>query len=117
MAFLHPGTTGRADLHLEPLAVTPRQACLLLRIGNTHLYELLGAGELDSYKDGRARRITMDSIRRRIARLLATATATGAATEDTPQPHRPIRKAEHDRLLGRRRPQPRPQEEKPGGAA
>jgi hypothetical protein len=46
MAFLHPGTTGRADLHLEPLAVTPRQACLLLRIGNTHLYELLGAGSL-----------------------------------------------------------------------
>lgn len=56
---------------LEPLAVTPREACRLLSIGNTRLYELIAAGELESYLDGRARRITMESIRARVARLLA----------------------------------------------
>jgi excisionase family DNA binding protein len=88
MASLHPGITGRADL--EPLAVSPRQACVLLNVGLTRLYQLLRDGELASYRDGRARRITMKSIRRRIARLLA-ASATGAATE-AHQPPRPRRK-------------------------
>jgi hypothetical protein len=40
-------------------------------VGNTRLYELLSAGELESYLDGRARRITMASIRTRVARLVA----------------------------------------------
>jgi len=76
------------DSHLEPLAITPRQACVLLGIGNTRLYQLIGNGELESYLDGRARRITMHSIRRRVARLLAGTGATGVATEATPQPRR-----------------------------
>jgi hypothetical protein len=54
-----------------PLVVSPRVACVMLNIGTTRLYQLIGAGELDSYLDGRVRRITIDSIRRRIARLLA----------------------------------------------
>jgi len=57
----------------EPLAVSPRQACMLLSIGNTRLYELIGNGELVAYKDGRARRVTMQSIRARVARLSAAA--------------------------------------------
>jgi excisionase family DNA binding protein len=69
----------------EPLAVTPRQASRLLSIGNTKLYALLAAGELDSYRDGRSRKIVMASIQRRIARLLAEPGATG--TQATP-PHR-----------------------------
>jgi excisionase family DNA binding protein len=80
MASLDPGITGRGPNHLEPLAVTPRQACVLLNVGNTKLYQLLGSGELESYLDGGARRIPMDSIRRRITMLLASANATGAAT-------------------------------------
>jgi excisionase family DNA binding protein len=114
MASLHPGITGRADYHLEPLAVTPRQACILLGIGNTHLYQLIRGGELESYLDGRARRITMRSIHRRIMRLLASASASGTATEDTPQPRSPGRKAEHDRWSGHRRPRPNPQGGEPG---
>src|SRR6516164_314431 len=102
MASLHPGITGRADNHLEPLAVTPRQACVLLGVGNTRLYQLIRGGELESYLHGRARRIT---------RLLASASATGTATEDTPQSRRPGRKAEHDRWSGHRRPRPKPQED------
>ena len=73
MSSLHPGVTGRESL--EPLAVTPRQACTLLSIGNTRLYELIGTGQLDSYLEGRARRITMESIQRRVARLVVEAGA------------------------------------------
>jgi hypothetical protein len=54
-----------------PLVVSPRVACVMLDIGTTRLYQLIGTGELDSYLDGRVRRITVDSISRRIARLLA----------------------------------------------
>jgi excisionase family DNA binding protein len=108
MASLHPEITGRADL--EPLAVTPRQACFLLSVCNTHLYELIRSGELESYLDGRARRITMHSIHRRIKRLLVSASATGPATEDTPRPQRPGRKAEHDKWSRHRRPRAKPQE-------
>jgi excisionase family DNA binding protein len=51
MATIRPEVTGRA---LEPLAVSPRQACLLLGVGNTRLYQLIGAGELEAYHEGRA---------------------------------------------------------------
>jgi excisionase family DNA binding protein len=74
MATIHAGVTGRAGSdQLEPLAVSPRQTCLLLNIGNTRLYELIRNGELDTYREGRARRITMESIRHRVERLLADA--------------------------------------------
>jgi excisionase family DNA binding protein len=109
----HPRITGRAD-NLEPLAASPREACVLLNVGVTRLYQLLRDGELESYLDGRARRITMASIRRRVTRLLASASATGTATEDTPQSRRPGRKAEHDRWSARQRPHLKPQEDDPG---
>jgi excisionase family DNA binding protein len=81
----HPGITGRkAGDELEPLAVSPRQACLLLGVGNTRLYELIRNRELDSYQEGRARRITLESIRRRVAGLVAAASATDAAIEAAP---------------------------------
>jgi excisionase family DNA binding protein len=54
----------------EAFVVTPRRARHLLAIGNTRLYELLNAGELESYRDGGARRITMASIHRYIVRRL-----------------------------------------------
>jgi len=54
-----------------PLVVSPHVACTILNIGTTRLYQLIGAGELDTYLDGRARKITIASIHRRIARLLA----------------------------------------------
>jgi excisionase family DNA binding protein len=57
---------------IEPLAVSPRQACRLLGCGLTRLYELIGAGQLESYLDGRSRRITTRSIKARIERLLAS---------------------------------------------
>jgi excisionase family DNA binding protein len=77
----HPDITGRrsADI-VEPLAVSPRDACRLLAIGNTRLYELLERGELVSYREGRARRITVASIRGRIAEL------SGAGVQPPAQP-------------------------------
>jgi len=43
----------------------------MLNCGNTRLYELIGAGELDSFLDGRSRKITVESIQRYIERQLA----------------------------------------------
>jgi excisionase family DNA binding protein len=74
MGTLRPEVTGHAvGDQIEPLAVSPRRACRLLSVGNTRLYELIAAGEIESYRDGRSRRITMASIRGRIARLVASA--------------------------------------------
>jgi excisionase family DNA binding protein len=85
MEALDPGATGRSPASKnddEPLAVSPRQACRLLGIGNTRLYELIGAGELVSYHEGRARRITMASIRARVVRL------AGVANSESSPPRR-----------------------------
>jgi hypothetical protein len=55
----------------ERLVVSPRHARRLLDTGNTRLYELLAAGELDSFLEGRSRKITVESIHRFIDRRLA----------------------------------------------
>jgi len=55
------------------LVVSPSKAMRMLDCGRTRLYQLLDAGELDSYLDGRARRITVESILRRIKRKLEEA--------------------------------------------
>jgi hypothetical protein len=65
-----PKSTG--NLHdSDRLLVRPRRACHVLDCGTTHLYDLLNAGELESFVDGRARWITVESIRRYIAERLA----------------------------------------------
>jgi excisionase family DNA binding protein len=56
---------------IEPLVVTPREACTLLGIGNTRLYKLIGDKEIDSYREGRARRIPLSSIKSYVARHVA----------------------------------------------
>src|SRR5262245_3778153 len=69
---------------IEPLAVPPRVAWHLLGCGNTHGYALIADGELESYLDGRARKITMRSIKAYIARRLAA----NRATTEAPLPRR-----------------------------
>ena len=54
-----------------PLVVSPARAKVLLDCGTTRLYQLLGAGELESYKDGKCRKIIFQSIERYIARRVA----------------------------------------------
>jgi hypothetical protein len=74
MATNRPKVTGRAvKIGPEPLLVRPRSAWRMLNCGNTHGYALLKAGELESFLDGRARKITVESIHRLIARRLALA--------------------------------------------
>ena len=55
----------------EALVVKPKVAWKMLACSNTRGYELLAAGELDSYLEGRSRKITVDSILRYVARRLA----------------------------------------------
>jgi hypothetical protein len=62
-------STGMGDL--GPLVVKPRQARLMLSCSHKKLYKLLATGELESFRDGGSRKITVASIERRIARLLA----------------------------------------------
>ncbi len=56
---------------MGPLVVKPRDARRMLACSQKKLYELLANGELESFLDGRSRKITVDSIQRRIARLVA----------------------------------------------
>jgi hypothetical protein len=56
--------------HLEPLVVKPRDARRMLACSNTRLYELLAAYKLESFRDGRSRKITVASIHRYIAQRL-----------------------------------------------
>jgi hypothetical protein len=72
--LLRVGRTG-----LEPLVVKPREAWQMLGCGNTRGYELLAAGELESFLDGRSRKITVASIRAYVARKLAAADTAGTA--------------------------------------
>jgi hypothetical protein len=58
-------STGLSD-H-ERLVVSPRRARHMLDCGNTRLYELLKNKQLDSFLDGRSRKITVESIRRYVA--------------------------------------------------
>jgi excisionase family DNA binding protein len=59
-----------------PLVVPPRQACEMLCVSLTRLYELLHAGELESYRHGRSRRITIASMRAYIARQIEISPTT-----------------------------------------
>ena len=73
----------------EPLVVRPKRAWQMLDCGNTRGYELVKAGELESFLDGRSRKITVDSIHRYIARKLAAGGHNGTTA---PQPRRRTRK-------------------------
>jgi hypothetical protein len=54
-----------------PLVVKPKVAWKMLACSNTRGYELLAAGELQSFKDGKSRKILVASIEAYIARRLA----------------------------------------------
>jgi hypothetical protein len=63
--------TDKFELSIEPIVVRPRIARAMLGgIGTEHLWQLINSGDLESYLDGRARRITVASIRAHIARQL-----------------------------------------------
>jgi hypothetical protein len=63
----------KTSIGIDPLVVRPAEAWRMLGCGPTYGYELLERGELDSFTDGGARKITVESIKRYIAKKLATA--------------------------------------------
>jgi hypothetical protein len=73
------GSTGACDP--AALVVKPKVAWKMLACSNTRGYELLSAGELESFLDGRSRKILVVSINRYIARRLAAEREAA-----TPQP-------------------------------
>jgi excisionase family DNA binding protein len=53
---------------MQTIGLPPKVAKEVIGCGTTNLYELLNAGELDSYFIGRSRRITTESLRAFVAR-------------------------------------------------
>jgi hypothetical protein len=76
----------------ERLVVSPRRARYLLDVGNTRLYELLAANELDSFLDGRSRKITVESIHRYISRRLSSDRTLVRAAAHSPRRPRQSKK-------------------------
>jgi len=72
----------------ERLVVSPRRARHMLDCGNTHLYELLKS-ELESYRDGRSRKILVASINALVARRLAAEEAATTASQPRRRRGRP----------------------------
>jgi excisionase family DNA binding protein len=56
---------------LEPLVVSPRGAGRMLNYGHKKVYQLIATGELESFKDGRSRKIIVASIHEHIRRCMA----------------------------------------------
>jgi hypothetical protein len=75
---------------LGPLVVKPRVAWKMLACSNTRGYELLAAGKLDSFLDGRSRKITVASIRRYIEQRLTSTQITTAQSRSPSQRRRAI---------------------------
>ena len=54
-----------------PLVASPNQAMKALLVSRSTLYSLINAGELESYTEGRSRRITVKSMGEYVERRLA----------------------------------------------
>ena len=71
---------GQQDAHMSravsivfeaPLVASPNQAMRAIQVSRKKLYELINTGELESYTEGKSRRITVKSINDYIERRLA----------------------------------------------
>lgn len=58
-----------------PLVASPNQTMKVLLVSRSTLYSLINAGELESYTEGRSRRITVKSISAYVERRLAAESA------------------------------------------
>jgi hypothetical protein len=93
----------------ERLLVSPRRACHLLDCGTTRLYELLDDGEVESFLDGRSRKIIVESICRYIAKRLS------AADKKNPVPRPSAKSVSLGALAVRREPATGDAQPQPGG--
>lgn len=58
-----------------PLVASPNQTMRAIQVSRKKLYELINRGELESYTEGKSRRITVKSINEYIERRLAAEAA------------------------------------------
>ncbi len=74
-----PGTSALES----PLVASPNQTMRAIQVSRKKLYELINTGELESYTEGKSRRITVKSINEYIERRLAAESARrGRAASD-----------------------------------
>ena len=71
---------------MEPLGLSVSDTAKHYGRGTTYVYGLLNQGELESYPDGNRRMVTLESIRRRDAKLLE---ARGQKIRQSPSPRIP----------------------------
>jgi hypothetical protein len=71
----------------------------MLACGNTRLYELLTSRELESFLDGRSRKITVESIRGYITRRLTPGNAPNKESHPRRRgrPRKPQESTHHER--------------------
>ena len=79
------------------LAVPPREAARLLSLSTTKIYQLLRNGELDSFSDGKARRIIVASIYGYIARRRTASGDGWRSWQHNPRSRRPKRQQSRER--------------------
>ena len=58
---------------MERLAVSPKDAFAAIGVGVTKGYELIARGDLETFKIGRATRVTTESVRAYVSRQLEQA--------------------------------------------
>jgi excisionase family DNA binding protein len=52
-----------SELRLEPLTVTVKTACKLVGVGNTTMWGLIAAGQVDTIKIGKRRLVIFTSLK------------------------------------------------------
>lgn len=56
---------------MDTIAIPPKSAFAAIGVGVTKGYELINAGELETFKIGRATRVTTESVKAYVARRIA----------------------------------------------
>ena len=72
-----------------PLVASLNKAMRAIQVSRKKLYELINAGELESYTEGKSRRITVKSINEYIERRLAAEAARRDRVSDRNYRSRP----------------------------
>jgi hypothetical protein len=92
-----PSATRHTSLTTEvgPLVVGPNRAMVILDCGRTRLYELIEAGEIDTYLDGASRKITVHSLCAYVQRKLEAAGSSSVR----PKSRRPTNRRESERRI------------------
>jgi hypothetical protein len=91
---------GAGDMRdVDPITVRPAQACKMLNLGMTRLYEMLNDGTLQSFSEGGSRYVLVSSIRQWVADKLEKSTPPRGTDYESPGRRR---RGRVRRLVGQR---------------